>query len=449
MPTEHAPNPALPPRPACTAPLRAWWPAARRAGRATLVATALAAAGGSAWAQSSPWYLIGAVSVADDDNLLRLSEGDEPAPGLSKSDTSTSTALIGGFDRPFGRQRLGADLTLRDTRYSSNDRFDNQSWSGSLRLDWEAAGRLSGRLSAASQRNASDFNTDQLGLLTERNDEEVESLSAVIAWGRGTQWRVEASGSSQRRRNSLTTPLVLARNLDQDTWGLGLVWRGSDRLELRLGTQEARVHFPTFRVVDSGFETDTYDQKLVETSVRWRLGGSAFFDLRVAADEIRYGVGDLRDSDGVDGSIGLDWRLSPKLRWVLRWAQDREVDSYPTQINTFFGVLPLIVADQRERQSLTSVLEWQTTAKTFFGLTLQQAERDLTRRTLFAFDGTLFSEVPEPARTTLVRLEWRWTPRRWVQLGCDLRVEDRRAPGPFTGNLDATRFGCSTQLTLQ
>lgn len=427
-------------------------PSLRQHGCTALAAAllvALLAAGGSARAQSSPWYLLGAVSVADDDNLLRLSQGDEAAPGLSKSDTSTSTALIGGFDRPFGRQRLAADLTLRDTSYSRNSRFDNQSWSGSLRLDWESAGRLSGRLSASSQRNASDFNTDQLGLLSERNDEEVESLSAVIGWGRGTQWRVEASGSSQRRRNSLTTELVQARNLDQDTLGLGLVWRGSDRLELRLGTQEARVNFPTFRIIDGGFETDSYEQKLVETSMRWRLGGSAFFDLRVASDEIRYGVGDLRDSDGVDGSIGLDWRISPKLRWVLRLAQDRDVDSYPTQILTFFGPLRLIVADQRERQSLTSVLEWQTTAKTFFGLTLQHAERDLTRRTLIAFDGSLLSEVPEPAKTTLVRLEWRWTPRRWVQLGCDLRVEERRAPGPFTGNLDANRVGCYTQLTLQ
>lgn len=424
----------------------------RTAVRRIALATMLALAAGGALAQSSPWYLIGSASVSHDDNLLRLSDGTPTPLGLSREDTTTSTALIGGFDRVIGRQRLAADLTLRDTRYAKNERYDNQSWSGSARLDWETAGRLSGRINGSTQRNLSDFNTDQFGLLSERNYEKVESLGAVLAWGRGSNWRVEGSAGVQRRRNSLDVPLVQARNVDQDSLGLGLVWRGSDRLEMRLGVQEARISFPTFRQTDTGYDSDTYDQQVVEASVRWRVGGTTWLDLRLSSDEVSYGDGDLRNNDSVNGSIGLDWRPTGKLRLALRATQDREMDGYPSAVRLLpppFPPVPVIIASQRDRRSLTATLEWQATAKTFVGLTLLHAQRDLTQRTLSTASGTLFGEIVEPARTDVVRLEGRWNPRRWVQVGCDVRVETRRSPGPLTGNLEANRFGCYAQLMLQ
>lgn len=419
---------------------------------ARLSAVGLAVIGPAA-AQVSPWYVGGALSLTHDDNLLRLGETQTALPGQSRSDTLTSTSLTAGLDQPFGRQRVQASLSLRDNRFANNDRYNNQSYSGSASLDWSTVNRVSGQVGIGRSRALSTFNADVIGLLAQRNFETSEGLNASVSVGLVTAWSLELSAGHRRVRNSIDVASVQAQNLDQNNAAVGVAWRPGAALETTLAVREVRGRFPTFRQVAGSFEDDAFTQRGVDLGARWQASGSSLFDARIGTGQTQYLRGGDRDFDSISGSLGWNWRATGKLSLSTRLAREKGQDNYPTFVRVaqgfFFDDAPAVQSDLRTIDTLRAQLDWATTAKLAVSSSVQLTRRDVASRTRTVFDGVLRGEAVGTDETTIVTLGARWAPYRWSLLGCDLRHETRRASGNVTSGLKGTSLGCYAQATMR
>lgn len=428
------------------------WRRARRTRRPphtwTAALTALCLAG-TAWGQSSPWYLGGLVSTTHDSNLLRLGKGQPAGAGQWQSDTVLSTALVGGLDQALGRQRLSGNLTVRDNRYSRNSRYDNQSYSAGLGLDWSTVERISGQVTAGASRNLSTFNADFVGLLTEKNFETTQGLNASLSVGVITAWSMELSAGHRRVRNSLDRPAVQAQNFDQDDWSLGLAWRPSAALKLSASLRGVQGDFPTFRTTAAGIEGDRYRQRQFNLGASLQASGASLLDLRLGHSRTGYAADTQRDFSGVNGSLTWQWQPTGKLRVNTRLARDRGQDNYPASAPSPLGPVPLTLSDDRLQTTLRGQLDWDLRAKLALSASLQFTRRDVDRNTRDVTRTLLLNTVTGRDDTTITTLGARWTPRRWALLGCDLRHETRSARGEVTADLRGASLGCYGQFTLQ
>jgi hypothetical protein len=419
---------------------------------ARLSAVGLAVVGPAA-AQVSPWYVGGALSLTHDDNLLRLGETQTALPGQSRSDTVTSASLTAGLDQPFGRQRVQASLALRDNRFARNDRYNNQSYSGSASLDWSTVNRISGQVGIGRSRALSTFNADVIGLLAQRNFETSEGLNASVSVGLVTAWSLELSAGHRRVRNSIDVASVQAQNLDQDNAAVGVAWRPGAALETTLAVREVRGRFPTFRRVAGSFEDDAFTQRGVDLGARWQASGSSLLDARIGTGQTQYLRGGDRDFDSISGSLGWNWRATGKLSLSTRLAREKGQDNYPTFVRVALGFFlvdaPAVQSDLRTIDTLRAQLDWAATAKTAVSSSVQLTRRDVASRTRTVFDGVLRGEAVGTDETTIMTLGARWAPYRWSLLGCDLRHETRRSSGNVTSGLKGTSLGCYAQATMR
>ena len=134
-----------------------------QAGREACAAT-------TAQAETSPWYVGGALGLSHETNVYRLPEGIAPQTGTARSDQVTSATLLGGLDQPIGRQRLFGNVTVRQNRYSGNPQFNNTSYNGSLGLDCP---------------DAADWRIPQVKLRIRRLDDQADG-------GTGTDYSIDA-----------------------------------------------------------------------------------------------------------------------------------------------------------------------------------------------------------------------------------------------------------------
>ena len=90
-----------------------------------LIVALAATAACQAWAaEPNPFYVGATQSVAYDSNVFRVPESTALASGVSRSDTSASTGLVGGFDQSIGRQRFFASSKLNLNRYQHNSNLN-------------------------------------------------------------------------------------------------------------------------------------------------------------------------------------------------------------------------------------------------------------------------------------------------------------------------------------
>lgn len=408
----------------------------------------------TAAAQSSPWYLAASTSLAHESNLLRLADAQAPLAGESRSDTVLSTALVGGLNQGLGRQRLTGSLTLRDNRFDHNGKYDNQSYNGSLGLNWSTVERVSGVLAMSAARNLSTFNADGVGLLSEKNLETTRAVNGSVSVGLVTQYSFELGAGQRQVRNSAADERVLARDFNQDTLSAGLTWRPSGALNLAATLRTLRALYPTFRTTAAGVESDRYQQQQTELVAGWQATGASTLDARVTFGDTRYRVNEERNFSGVNGSLSWLWQTTGKLRLTTRYSRDKGQDAYPTTTAGVFqglsvGSVPATLNDQRVISTLRLQSDLDLSPKLALVASVQQARRTIVRNTFVpaGLDAPLAQSGRD--RTTLWTLGGRWAPLRSALLGCDAASERRRASGDLSANLKSASLSCFGQFTLQ
>ena len=415
----------------------------------------------AACAQQSPWSVGGSLLWSHDANLLRLSDGQDPGAGDSRSDTVLSTAIVGGLNQNIGRQRVFGNLTLRDNRFERNSRYNNRSYNGALGLDWSTINRVSGTLSYSAARNLSTFNAEGVGLLTEKNLESTQALNVGVSVGIVTEYSLELGASRRQVRNSLQDERVLSRDLNLDSVSVGLAWRPTAAFSLTGALRNVKALYPTFRLVTSAspspnpgtnpgrYESDRYKQQQFDLVAALQPSGASTLDLRLSFGDTRYVVNEERNFSSVNGSVGWLWQATGKLRLTTRLARDKGQDNYPSSVPFFFTSIPVTLSDSRVITTARVQADLDVSAKVGLNTSLQHAQRTLDRDTLALASTASLGTRSGKDGTTLFTLGARWAPLRNALVGCDASHESRRASGDLTSNLRGATYGCYGQISLQ
>ena len=399
----------------------------------------------AAQAQNQPYYLGVSQSLGHESNLYRIGDQQVLPAGLSKSDRVSSTALFGGVDQRFARQRFYGSATLRANRYQHNSGLNNEGYGLNLALDWATLARLSGTVSLAASQNLTRFNEiNNTGAVeTQRNIEHNQQIDAKAQLGVVTRYTAEANLGLHQRRYS--APSYARYEQDQTSGSLGLSYRPSTLLALGAAVRLTRVDYPRYRDLgNGGFEADRLHRSDLDFTAYWQPSGNSSVNARLSPTRSSYDRNTETDFSGLTGSASWVWRATGKIRVSSLLSRDTG-QSYDT-LNQ--GILNTgTVGYSRTTTALKLTGDYDYSAKIAMSAFITQAQRDLGRS--FNQGASTIVERGSDNNTTL-GLGAKWSPTRSLQLGCDLSADQRRSNNPvLSTSLSANSLSCFGQFVLQ
>ncbi len=395
-------------------------------------------------ADTSPYYVGASAAYTQQANLLRLGDSQTTPAGYSRSDSITTTALLAGFDQPFGRQRARADLSLQNNRYRSNSIYNNQSYAASAGLDWTTIERVSGKLEGSVNRSLSSFNNYYgLSAVTQRNLQTVSNVNADVNVGLVTEYSLLLNLGHRSISNSLDLPLVKARDFNQDNGSVGVRWmpRSSTFVGLSLGHSVGR--YPNYLQTAAGLQADRFKQDSIDLTTSLRPSGASGYDARLSYSKTHYDLNAQRNFSGLTGNLGWQWQPHSRLRVDTRLSRNTGQNSYG-----LFDVFGLPASSDYSQVTNTFRLkgDYEVTGKISATAALQLADRHIVNTVQ---DPIFPSQASGRDRSTTLSAGSRWAPVRSVLLGCDLSRERRSASGQITFPLNDHSVSCFGQFQLQ
>ncbi len=399
-------------------------------------------------AETSPWYLSASQGLSHESNLYRIGEQQQLPEGRNKTDTVSTTSLLGGFDKPYSRQRFSGSAVLRANRYQSNKQLDNNGHSLKLGWDWATIERLSGSLTMASDRSLAHFNSlNSVGVVeTRRNLIDDNQVDAVARLGVVTRYTVEATLGRHDRRYS--APEYERYEYHQNSGSLGLRYRPSSAISLAVALRQTEGVFPRFSQPVAGvFQEDRFTRQDIDFSGIWNPTGNSNLSARLSPTRTRYDQDTSRDFSGLTGSAAWAWQATGKVKLTTLLSRDTGQSSDAIDR----GILGKGVIDySRTTTALKLQADWAATSKIGVTATAGYARRALVNTpTLSGVAEPQPSQVSGSDHTTSLTLGARWSPIRSVLVGCDITADRRGSDGQLTVSMSANTVGCYGQFTIQ
>jgi len=171
-------------------------------------------------AEDDPLSLTLSQNLRRDSNLLRSTN--------ARSDTVSTTAVQGNFDKAYGRQVYRASARFARARYDQFNQLDNDAKNLSASVSSEFASNWSASLNASntSSLNAPQDNPINNRLL--RNIRNYRSVGGTVQYGNGGTWAI--LGTVDNNRQSFSEDLFQFQNSRQSSQGLRLIYNASDLL---------------------------------------------------------------------------------------------------------------------------------------------------------------------------------------------------------------------------
>ena len=375
----------------------------------------------SAQADTSPYYFGASAGLTHVSNLYRL-----PASQVPNSDDVATATLLAGMDKPFGRQRVYADASVRHNAYRRDKGLDNTGYALTAGLDWAALDKLSGSVVLRSNRSLATYNAStQVQVITEKNIEQSDQLQLSARYGLAGKLSLEGGLGHQRRQYSASAYRVL--EYKQDSFFAGLGYRPSS--DLRLGLTGRYTDGSGFSRLSLFVVPNDYKRKDIELTSLWTASGASTVNARLSYSKIENSGSSLRDYSGVTGRIGWQWQPSAKLQFSTSLARDTVQENY------------LATAGNSSDANRVGTTAQLTASYALTGKILADAGvnlYDLKRGGIFDAD----------ERSQGFNLGLRWLATRSTQLSCQLS-HDKRDSDIATFNYSANSYGCTAQLTLR
>lgn len=146
----------------------------------------------------------------------------------------------------------------------------------------------------------------------------------------------------------------------------------------------------------------------------------------------------------LSGQVRWIWRPSGKLKLETR-LQRRRGEDFDQQGLSLSSAQA--VNQTRTSDGLSLLLTHAWSAKLALSLRAAELQRDLVDTTTDAAGAQVTERGQD--RSRLLAVGASWTPWRWIQLGCELSRESRRAGGGLSSDFGVTVFSCRGQVTLQ
>jgi hypothetical protein len=377
-----------------------------------------------------PWFVSLQQEVEHRTNALDSPDGSEV------SDTIFTTTLGGGLNARFGRQRAYARGNLSHTRYADIDGINSSGYTLEAGLDWETVGNLSGNLSAGAGRRQADFSTG-ISTLVLKNIEKYEELRARALWGGVGLFGIE--GTAGWRRVGFSAPEFAAREYEQGSGSLGVVYRPSDLLTLGTGValQASDYDVPAFGQT----QPESNTRRDVYFSGEWQASGASTLGGRVNIGKTDFDRANAEDFSGATGALYWRWRPTGRTALLTTLSRETGQEAGFQRIATGAGTRTRLTATDFSRvtNQLTAAVSYDLTGKIVLTGNLSHARRSLV-------DSLTSSKGND--NTTLTSLRADWAATRIVTVGCEIGHESRSASGFGSFDFAGSWFGCLGRVTL-
>lgn len=391
-----------------------------------------------------PYYLRVSQGLAHDDNLFRVSS----ALG-TQSDWISSTALLAGFDQPFGRQRAYADATLRGNAYRDQSQLNNFGYDLGLGLNWSTVERISGDLRmniSQSLARFSDYGSaprEDLG----KNEENSQFYAGRVQYGVTADWAVDAL--AEYFRVDFTADDFDSRERNVTTVGAGVKYRPNAIWSFGVGGRHADGTYPRAAVSQGVVLADDYTRDSVDVTARLVATGLSTFSGRLSYTREEHDLDTSRDFSGLTGAVTWTYQATGKVNVGLSFIRDTGTN---TSTNSLTGVQTFLT-DSRLTNRLGATVRWDATSKIRVTAGVEYWRDTFDDQfTEFVDGGEVVRVADETANNVNLSLRMRYQPTRTIGLECGGRYEDRdgygRSINPQNG-FTATTLFCNATLTLR
>ena len=247
-------------------------------------------------AEDDPLSLTLSQNLRRDSNLLRSTN--------ARSDTVSTTAVQGDFNKAYGRQVYRASARFARVRYDQFNQLDNDAKNLNASVSSEFASNWLASLNASntSSLNAPQDNPINNRLL--RNIRHYRSVGGSVQYGNGGTWAIQ--GTFDNNRLNYSEDLFQFQNARQSSQGLRLIYNASDLLNFGVGPRWVRTRYPSNSTIG-----EAKDQNL-DFTVNWRVTGLSSLNALLTRRESEQGLTGGRRVQAVTGSLG--WGYTPRGR---------------------------------------------------------------------------------------------------------------------------------------
>ena len=366
-------------------------------------------------------------------NVFRVAEGQPES-----SDAYSTTALLAGVNRPFGRQRFFGDAVVGYNLYKDNSQLNHTAYGVDVGLDWETIESLSGRVGYLDKQILARYGADQGPSITTLN---LERSREFIARGQyGTDSLLSVEGSFVYRRLDYSAHEFAFQEFKQGAVRLGVLYRPSELLTLGAAGRYTDGEYPfAVETTPGSFQSDPYTRNDLDLTAVWVPSGDSTVRLRVSNTKEEHEVVVGRNVSQWTWAIGWDYLPTGKLAFTSEVFQDTGAES------AFTGLAQTGANAVGNYSALsTTVLiraQYEASAKIQLEASGRYVERDLV--SLGAAVQTTGTDQLSQARLGLT-----WTPTRSLSFGCFVGWERRGTDSPLSYAYTANLASCLGKIKL-
>ena len=380
---------------------------------------ALMAFTGAAQAEDTPLSLTLSQNLRRDSNLLRSTN--------AQSDTVSTTAVQGNFNKAYGRQVYKASARFGRIRYDrfgsqlDNDAKDlNASVSSEFASNWLA----SLNASDATSLNAPQDNPINNRLL--RNIRHYKDVGATLQYGNGGTWALV--GSYDHNRLNYSGDFFQFQNADQNSQGLRLVYNATDLLNFGVGPRYVRTRYPNNSAVSEAKDTN------LDFTVNWQVSGLSNLNALMSWRDSKQTSVSNRKGNAVTGSLG--WNYTPRgiVSYGVNLTRATNADRFQnvTQYAGFAqpGIQNVALDTITTTMNMSASAQWTGKLSSGVSLGLTRYELNNTRdrtslaNVIFLPDG---GSTNSSSRLRSLSFSTNYAAYRWLGLNCALQFYNQSA----------------------
>lgn len=374
-------------------------------------------------AEDDPLSLTLSQNLRRDSNLLRSTN--------ARSDTVSTTAVQGNFDKAYGRQVYRASARFARARYDQFNQLDNDAKNLSASVSSEFASNWSASLNASntSSLNAPQDNPINNRLL--RNIRHYRSVGGTVQYGNGGTWAI--LGTVDNNRQSFSEDLFQFQNSRQSSQGLRLIYNASDLLSFGVGPRWVRTKYPNNSVIGEAKD------KNLDFTANWRVTGLSSLNALLSLRESEQGLTGSRRINTVTGSLGWGYTPRGRISYGLNLTRATNADRFQETQAVFSNVRALQnVALDTITTSLNLSASAPITGKVSTGLSYgftrfeQNSARDRSVTSIVGTGQQLAvgnNASSTSSNSSLQSLSWstNYAAYRWLGVNCSLQFYKQSA----------------------
>lgn len=394
-------------------------------------------------AESLPLSLTLSQNLRRDSNLLRTTE--------ARSDTVSTTAVQGVFNKAYGRQTYRASARFARARYDRFNLFDNDAKDLGASFSSEFASNWVTTLNAndSTNLNAPQDNPANNRLL--RNVRRYRNVGGTVQYGNGGTWAV--LGSFDTNRLSFSEDLFQFQNSRQTSQGLRLIYNATDLLSFGMGPRWVRTRYPNNAAIG-----ETKDQNL-DFTVNWRVTGLSSLNALVSRRESEQGITG-RSVNSVTGSLGWSYTPRGRIAYGVNLTRATSADRFQETQPLFILGNSLRTVQNVALDTITTSLNLSASAP-ITGKISTGVSYGLTRFEQNSARGRAVTNIPvvddflgnnassSSSNSQLQSLTWstNYAAYRWLGVNCALQFYKQSA-GVGRPRFDGHSVDCGASFTL-